>query len=494
MLTRLRRIAVLLALAGFAQSAIAKDEPVCSWAGNYFQIRPSLEVTWELDPKSRSATKVSATSALTGRVRYNFTLDDFCECLYGGLTSGVYYSTGAVFSSADSGSGFNIEPHTIGSPTETCTLTPFDCPAWDTGELVPDFIHTGLFRASTNVIDLSACSLILAHRGRVEADVGQIDEFDECVECGSGDVVPDLIESSRGWGTSRTQRVYSLGAQPNNTPPATIDVKACWDVSLEDDEGGIGTCASYPDDFDSSGLQHRLFFTVRAEFFDGSATTLVTRAGILLVYGDGEVAFLGVLDDAFTEPDDFSCYLSYVGECVLATPPGAECATAIAPIEVPSNATTVTITTVVSTDAPFLGDINRTDLLPNEASTHPDLTKRPDDDLNTCDQVVDWSDREAFVVAFGSMIGDDTYEFRADLDFDGDVDAADYAIFNTVPCTLDFNGDATYDILDYLDFLDAMGNSEPAADLNMDTYFDVLDTLDYTDYTGTYGCDCNPDV
>ncbi len=48
-------------------------------------------------------------------------------------------------------------------------------------------------------------------------------------------------------------------------------------------------------------------------------------------------------------------------------------------------------------------------------------------------------------------------------------------------CPADFNGDATVDFFDYLDFVDAFSANDPSADFNQDATIDFFDYLDFVD-------------
>lgn len=52
------------------------------------------------------------------------------------------------------------------------------------------------------------------------------------------------------------------------------------------------------------------------------------------------------------------------------------------------------------------------------------------------------------------------------------------------PCAADLNASGDVDVLDFLDFFDAFGRSDPRADVNADGLIDVLDVLDFFDAFG----------
>lgn len=92
-----------------------------------------------------------------------------------------------------------------------------------------------------------------------------------------------------------------------------------------------------------------------------------------------------------------------------------------------------------------------------------------------------WSDRLVLLSRLGTEIGDLEYSVLGDLDLDADIDNDDVLLFNQVPCNADWHCDGVVDIVDFLDFFDAYGNEDPAADMNGDTVIDVSDQLDFYD-------------
>jgi hypothetical protein len=86
------------------------------------------------------------------------------------------------------------------------------------------------------------------------------------------------------------------------------------------------------------------------------------------------------------------------------------------------------------------------------------------------------SDRAIIMGALGSSIGDAAYEPRADLNLDGEIDADDLAIFNTLPCNADLDCSGTVDSFDSLEFQDLYGAEDPMAD------FDGSGTINFFDY------------
>jgi hypothetical protein len=60
-------------------------------------------------------------------------------------------------------------------------------------------------------------------------------------------------------------------------------------------------------------------------------------------------------------------------------------------------------------------------------------------------------------------------------------------LLQPAPCPADFNGDYSVDFFDYLDFVNAFSQGNPAADFNADNTIDFFDYLDFVDAFST-GC------
>lgn len=58
------------------------------------------------------------------------------------------------------------------------------------------------------------------------------------------------------------------------------------------------------------------------------------------------------------------------------------------------------------------------------------------------------------------------------------------ATINLAPCNADYNASGEVDVIDFLDFIDAFGQTLPGADVNADGSIDVLDVLDFFDAFG----------
>ena len=88
-------------------------------------------------------------------------------------------------------------------------------------------------------------------------------------------------------------------------------------------------------------------------------------------------------------------------------------------------------------------------------------------------------------------MGFQTILIEADLDGDGEwepVSSASVQVITPGQCSADFNGDGSVDFFDYLDFVDAFSNADPAADFNADGVIDFFDYLDFVD-AFSIGCD-----
>ncbi len=102
----------------------------------------------------------------------------------------------------------------------------------------------------------------------------------------------------------------------------------------------------------------------------------------------------------------------------------------------------------------------------------------PQGDLNG-DRAVTDADRTLLLAQIGLTAESDAFNIAADLDLDGDVDAADLALLNAIiPCPADFNADTTPgDIFDLFDFLTAL---DGGLDFNNDTTpADIFDLFDF---------------
>lgn len=105
-----------------------------------------------------------------------------------------------------------------------------------------------------------------------------------------------------------------------------------------------------------------------------------------------------------------------------------------------------------------------------------------DDDGDICG-----SDRAALIAAIGSSFGDPSYNLRADLDLDGDVDVDDLALLNMNGCTADLDCDGSLTIFDQQSFSNAFSAMDPIADWNGDGSFDTFDFLAFNN-TFDLGC------
>jgi hypothetical protein len=111
-----------------------------------------------------------------------------------------------------------------------------------------------------------------------------------------------------------------------------------------------------------------------------------------------------------------------------------------------------------------------------------DLTE----DTNQDGQIT-FDDRTVVTLALGSVLDDAGYTPRADLDRDGDVDAADAAIMDATPCVADVDGNGSLDFNDANAFVSLFSAADPSADLNGDGSYDITDINAYLAMYNT-GC------
>jgi hypothetical protein len=104
--------------------------------------------------------------------------------------------------------------------------------------------------------------------------------------------------------------------------------------------------------------------------------------------------------------------------------------------------------------------------------------------------IVCYTDRAILHSLLGVSIGDPSYNPRCDLNLDGDIDAADMAIFNTIPCNANWDCSTTAPVLnvgDFSAFANSFAASDPVADVNGDGYLNVLD---YNAFSNAYAVGC----
>lgn len=194
----------------------------------------------------------------------------------------------------------------------------------------------------------------------------------------------------------------------------------------------------------SSGAPVAHILTASAEIVGGA--TLGSVTGAYVQFADGSFAKLGAFDiTAFdpTDDDDF--------DLVIPT------------------------TSVGATSGTVDVDVS--------ADTFPLLAGDIDGDGKICG----YDDREAFMDALGSSIGDANYNLRADLDLDGDVDTDDLDDLNDIGCTADLDCDGSLTIFDQQAFSNAFDAMDPVADWDGDGSFTIFD---YNEFGNTHGLGC----
>ncbi|MDX2147641.1 MAG: carbohydrate-binding protein [Planctomycetota bacterium] len=105
------------------------------------------------------------------------------------------------------------------------------------------------------------------------------------------------------------------------------------------------------------------------------------------------------------------------------------------------------------------------------------------------------------VALFGTADGGQllrTHQVQPSVNNDFNVDASEHVVVRLCDiavgaglapcCSADFNRDGTPDFFDYLDFVLAFANEEPAADFNSDG---VVDFFDYLDFAAAFDAGCN---
>lgn len=98
------------------------------------------------------------------------------------------------------------------------------------------------------------------------------------------------------------------------------------------------------------------------------------------------------------------------------------------------------------------------------------------------DQIVCYTDRAILYGLLGTSLGNASYNPRGDLDQDGDIDAADLAIFNTLPCNANWDCSTTAPRInagDYSAFMNGYGGSDPVCDMNGNSLLDAGDFMEF---------------
>lgn len=101
-----------------------------------------------------------------------------------------------------------------------------------------------------------------------------------------------------------------------------------------------------------------------------------------------------------------------------------------------------------------------------------------------------WSFRSALIDRLGAEIGESNYRPEYDLDLDGDIDADDVAILNTLNCNADCECDGDVDEFDLLCFQSLYAADDPSADIKGDGDLDYFDFLAFQQaaQAGCTGC------
>lgn len=101
----------------------------------------------------------------------------------------------------------------------------------------------------------------------------------------------------------------------------------------------------------------------------------------------------------------------------------------------------------------------------------------------------DNADLIALATFNGMNFGDALYKPWADLNLDGTVDSADYAVLATIGCPADFNSDDFVDDTDFLLFLTPYGNYvDVGGDFNGDGLTEDMDFVLFLDFYDAFAC------
>jgi hypothetical protein len=101
-----------------------------------------------------------------------------------------------------------------------------------------------------------------------------------------------------------------------------------------------------------------------------------------------------------------------------------------------------------------------------------------------------YTDRAILHGLLGTSIGDPNYLPEADLNLDGTIDASDMAIFNTIPCSVNWDCSTTspkFNVSDYNGFMNSFSNSDPVADIDGSGSLNILDYNAFLN-AANYGC------
>ncbi len=119
------------------------------------------------------------------------------------------------------------------------------------------------------------------------------------------------------------------------------------------------------------------------------------------------------------------------------------------------------------------------------------LNGNMDPEVDGPNPIVCYRDRAILHGLLGVSIGNPLYNPRCDLNFDGIIDAADMAIFNTIPCNANWDCSTTAPVLntnDFSAFLNSYAANDPVADVDGSGSINVND---FSAFLNAYAAGCN---